>query len=102
MIALLLAAALNMPGDNPRVSIALYAFTAASDEITSVGKTERGMVKHQGQRIALKAALLPVYVIVTHKASKSPKRWVRIVGKVGRFAVPAGYLAGTFHNLRVK
>lgn len=88
--------------DSLRVSVSVYTFAAAADELTSVGKVETGMVKNSSHRIALKAALLPAYLVVTREASKSEHRWVRRVGWVGRWGVPAMFLGATIHNLRVK
>lgn len=103
MLAVLLAAVLAAPpppGANPRLSLAVYAFTATADEVTSLGKRERGMVHDTRTRIGVKAALLPAYMVVTHKASRSPQRWVRRVGTVGRWMVPAMFFGATLHNLR--
>lgn len=101
MLALLLASCLSVPkGDSVRLSFALYSFGAASDELTTVGKRETGMTKSTAHRIGLKAAILPVYLVVTHKASKSPRRWVRTMGTVTRWGLPVMFLGGTIHNLR--
>lgn len=101
MLALLLASALTAhSGDSVRLSFALYTFSAASDELTTMGKRETGMLKGTKGRIAVKAALLPAYLVVTHKASKSPHRWVRVAGGVGRWAIPVMFLGGAIHNIR--
>jgi hypothetical protein len=99
MLALLLAAALTQPHDNVRLSFALYAFSASADELTTLGKRETGMLKDTRTRIGVKAALLPAYLVVTHRASKSPHRWVRRVGKVARLGLPAMFLGGALHNV---
>jgi hypothetical protein len=102
MGALLLSLLLLPKPDSLRLSLALYAFGAASDELTSRGKQETGMVSSTRDRIALKAALLPVYLVVTHQASKSEHRWVRRMGTVARWGVPAMFLGGGIHNLTVR
>lgn len=102
MLALALTLMLSAKPDNLRLSFALYSFFAASDELTSRGKTEAGMVSSTRARIALKAVLLPAYLVVTHQASKSERRWVRRMGTVLRWGLPAGFLSGTFHNLTVR
>lgn len=99
LLSLILAASLHQ-GDNVRLSFALYAFSASADELTTIGKQERGAMRSTGQRIALKAALLPAYLVVTHKASQSDRRWVRRVGRVARWGVPAMFLGGALHNIR--
>lgn len=101
MIALALSLLLTAhQGDSLRLSFALYSFGAASDELTSRGKREVGMVTSTRERIALKAALLPVYLLVTHEASKSERRFVRRMGAIGRWGVPAMFIAGALHNFR--
>jgi hypothetical protein len=102
VIALLLAAALSQSPDNVRLSFALYAFSASADELTTLGKRETGMLKDTSTRIGVKAALLPAYLVVTHRASRSPHRWVRRMGKVARWGLPAMFLGGAVHNLRQK